>query len=59
MILDVGCGIDSFRGDVNCDISKPLDIIPNFVFCDAHFLPFRDYHNIDTQLLGVVKKIVR
>jgi len=56
-ILDVGCG-DKPRGDVNCDlyvgvsthlIDYPHDLrrimpkkIPNFVKCDAHFLPFTD-----------------
>lgn len=53
--LDVGCG-DRPRGDVNCDLyvgksphftdkSHGLIIpkkIPNFVRCDAHFLPFRN-----------------
>jgi len=51
-ILDVGCG-DRPKGDVNCDlfigdfphlqksrIIKPK-IIPNFVKCDAHHLPFK------------------
>jgi len=52
MILDVGCGIHP-KGDINCDLyiepisrdSKFEDRInpkeiPNFVLCDAHFLPF-------------------
>jgi len=46
--LDIGCGGSSrfpqhtVRGDVNCDICKPKRKIPNFVLCDAHYLPFRD-----------------
>lgn len=52
--LDVGCGADP-RGDVNCDLftgfsphfeagHKTTDpkTIPNFVKCDAEFLPFRN-----------------
>jgi len=53
-VLDVGCGSRP-QGDVNCDlfvgrtphteqnwIINPKEI-PNFVRCDAHFLPFRDH----------------
>ena len=54
LTLDVGCG-SSPKGDVNCDLFigrtphiRELNasiinpkIIPNFVCCDAHFLPFR------------------
>lgn len=48
MKLDVGCGgsekfkIHKVRGDINCDILKPVYKIPNFVLCDAHHLPFKD-----------------
>lgn len=53
MMLDVGCG-NNPRGDVNCDLYIRYSIhlgknkiiepkqIPNFVHCDAHFLPFKD-----------------
>ncbi|MFB0567523.1 MAG: class I SAM-dependent methyltransferase [Candidatus Bathyarchaeia archaeon] len=54
MKLDVGCG-DKPKGDVNCDLyaggsphftDKDHGLIdpkqiPNFVKCDAHYLPFR------------------
>jgi len=48
IMLDVGCGgnaqwPDSIpRGDVNCDILRPVRRIPNFVLCDALHLPFRN-----------------
>lgn len=52
MRLDIGCG-DRPTGDVNCDLYKGKSphlrgrhidpkTIPNFVRCDANFLPFRD-----------------
>lgn len=46
MKLDIGCGggtkfKPSPRGDINCDIDTPLRKVPNFVRCDAHFLPFK------------------
>jgi SAM-dependent methyltransferase len=52
-VLDIGCGCRP-KGDVNCDLfigrtphteqSWTINptVIPNFVRCDAHFLPFRD-----------------
>jgi len=54
MILDVGCG-DKPKGDVNCDLFTMGSLhfadekhglinpkqIPNFVNCDAHYMPFR------------------
>jgi SAM-dependent methyltransferase len=44
--LDIGCGggvkfKPRPRGDINCDINIPLSRIPNFIRCDAHFLPFK------------------
>lgn len=46
MKLDIGCGggakfKPSPRGDVNCDVSVPDTKVPNFIRCDAHFLPFK------------------
>lgn len=56
MILDVGCGFQP-RGDVNCDLYVKDSLnhrnqgegntinakrVPNFVVCDAQFLPFQD-----------------
>lgn len=56
MILDVGCGFQP-RGDVNCDLyvkdslnhrnqgegsTIQVHRVPNFVVCDAQFLPFQD-----------------
>ncbi len=56
LILDVGCG-DNPQGDVNCDVKSywndqigdqrgcyfvNVKKIPNFVQCDAKYLPFRD-----------------
>lgn len=52
-VLDVGCGTNP-KGNVNCDLYPNLSLhrfphkkielkaIPNFVRCDAHFLPFKD-----------------
>jgi len=53
-ILDIGCGSNPI-GTVNCDLYLqatehrnvgdeliPTKEIPNFVRCDAHFLPFRE-----------------
>ncbi|MFQ5712279.1 MAG: methyltransferase domain-containing protein [Candidatus Geothermarchaeales archaeon] len=48
--LDVGCGVHP-TGDVNCDlflgrtphrggVCLDTEVIPNFVNCDAHWLPF-------------------
>jgi SAM-dependent methyltransferase len=46
MILDVGCGGGVYatvpRGDVNLSMDWPNRKIQNFVFADAHNLPFRD-----------------
>ncbi len=44
--LDIGCGSGTKfkpfpRGDINCDIDIPLTKVPNFVRCDAHFIPFK------------------
>jgi len=44
--LDIGCGggvkfRPHPRGDINCDINIPLSTIPNFIRCDADFLPFK------------------
>lgn len=51
MELDVGCGIYP-KGDVNCDLFiQPVSrnfgvidpkIIPNFILCDAQYLPFKN-----------------
>lgn len=47
MSLDIGCGGSeeykrkTVRGNINCDLLKPIWKIPNFVICDAHFLPFK------------------
>jgi len=45
MILDVGCGGGVYatipRGDVNLSMDWPDRKIPNFVYADAHNLPFR------------------
>lgn len=52
-VSDIGCGCRP-KGDVNCDLfvgktphteqgwTINPKVIPNFVRCDAHFLPFRD-----------------
>jgi SAM-dependent methyltransferase len=54
MVLDVGCGSVPV-GDVNCDLCPEsywgnrktslmhIKLIPNFVLCDAHYLPFKDW----------------
>jgi ubiquinone/menaquinone biosynthesis C-methylase UbiE len=47
MKLNVGCGGKKYsfydlKCDVNCDIQKPADKIPNFVQCDVRNLPFKD-----------------
>jgi len=49
LTLDVGCGTQRWRarGDINCNIEKPLMTvnskkIPNFILCDAQYLPFKD-----------------
>lgn len=52
MKLDIGCG-DRPTGDVNCDLfigesphlrGRYIDpeTIPNFIRCDANYLPFKD-----------------
>ena len=61
MMLDVGCGTDSRfnanpHGDVNCDIDQPQTKIPNFVRCDARFLPFRN-GTFKTALLFILEHI--
>jgi len=45
--LDVGCGAADYpnaraRGDVHIDIGTPEKIPENFVYADAHYLPFQD-----------------
>ena len=46
MNLDVGCGGGIWqtvpRAEVTTSMDYPNPIPPYFVFCDAHFLPFRD-----------------
>ncbi len=41
LTLDVGCGIYP-KGDVNTDLIRREQKIPNFVVADAHNLPFKD-----------------
>jgi ubiquinone/menaquinone biosynthesis C-methylase UbiE len=41
LVLDVGCGWYP-QGDINVDIQKRKDRIPNFVKADGQHLPFRD-----------------
>ena len=70
MKLDVGCGKYP-RGDVNCDIntyenpqihdsSHFVDVkkIPNFVQCDAQYLPFRDKAFEETNCSHVIEHVV-
>jgi ubiquinone/menaquinone biosynthesis C-methylase UbiE len=40
MILDVGCG-NHPHGTVNIDVTRAEKQVPNFVLCDAAYLPFR------------------
>jgi len=57
VILNIGCGGSAkftnpcdIWGDVNADQVKPTRKIPNFVLCDAHYLPFKQ-NVFDTVLL--------
>lgn len=45
--VNVGCGggryaFKDLGCSINCDIEKPRQMIPNFVVCNAQYLPFRD-----------------
>lgn len=46
MNLDVGCGGGVYgtvpRAEITTSMDYPDPIPPYFVFCDAHYLPFRD-----------------
>ena len=39
--MDVGCGSYP-QGDINVDLEKRIEVIPNFVKADGQHLPFRD-----------------
>jgi len=48
MKLEIGCGGNEdfpylTRGDINIDIQKPREHVPNFVLADAHELPLRSH----------------
>lgn len=63
MILDLGSGGSEkyrrhkVRGDVNVDILKPTYKIPNFVLCDAHFLPFKDGLFDEVMMFDIVEHL--
>lgn len=71
MKLDVGCG-NNPKGDINCDLYVKdklnhrnlgagnmlhLKRIPNFVLCDARYLPFKDLAFSDVYCAQVIEHL--